>query len=81
MDLLSFLEWMTSSENTRHAVLSGLHKGINGENNHNCKITLKDAVFIKYESQYLNSLELSEKFGISRAQVNDIRAGKRWKHI
>lgn len=75
------LEWVSSSENTRHAVKMGLHNGRKGESHHNSKISEKDATFIKYDSNHLTSNELADKYNIHKTQVNDIRAGRKWKHI
>ena len=75
------LEWVSSSENTKHAVNMGLHTGRKGEKHHSAKISEKDAIFIKYESNHLTSRELSDKYKIHKTQVNDIRAGRKWKHI
>ena len=75
------LEWMTSSENTRHAVKMGLHTGKIGQKHHSSKISEKDAIFIKYESNGFTSDELVEKYNITRVQVNAIRSGRAWKHI
>lgn len=75
------LEWVTSSENSKHAVKNGFHKGRKGEKHHSVKIKEQDAIFIKYGSEGISSRELSEKYNLHVNQINDIKAGRKWKHI
>jgi len=74
------LEWMTSSENQRHSIETGLKKILKGDQ---CDSKLKEfqAKIIKYGLKNLTQKNISDIYGISRVTVSDIRRGKSWKHI
>jgi hypothetical protein len=71
------LEWVTHSENTKHAFNNGLKKGISGEKSHYSKIKLNDVFDIRNSN--LSTKELSEKYKISQSQINRIKNKLNWK--
>ena len=73
------LEWSTPLKNSQHSVLMNAH--YKGEQVHTCKISEKDAIDIKYNSKGINTLVLSKKYNVARCTINDIQAGRSWKHI
>lgn len=75
---LDNLEWTTSKENTAHAFRTGLmsHKGIK---NANCKFS--EDVILEIFNSDLPYKEISEKFGIARNSVSQIKNGGRWSHL
>lgn len=75
------LEWVTSSENVRHAYNTGLKFGNKGENHWSSKITEVDVLKIKNHFKGVSQYKIAEMFGISQTCVSDIQRGKRWKHI
>lgn len=76
------LEWVTSSENKRHAILLGLidTKGIK-----NINVKLKDGDVFEIrklcKNERYNQKEIGSIFGISQTQVSRINTNKRWGHI
>ena len=73
---VSNLEWVTFSENTRHAVLNGLQKGLPGENNPNAKLTQDDVQWIREHyikrSKEYGSRALGKKFSVDHSVILDI---------
>jgi len=90
---LENLEWVTKSENEKHAYKIGLKKGhhisINiGEKNGMNKLTIKNVIGIKnilISNKYINgeifNRNIAEKFNISTRTVIDIKLGKTWSYI
>ncbi|GAC1491039.1 MAG: hypothetical protein NVS1B13_20960 [Flavisolibacter sp.] len=72
------LEWVTHSQNTKHAFAANLmsHKGTN---NSQCKLTEEQAREIKHSD--LPSRYLSEKFGVGMDNIRAIQRGSKWKHV
>lgn len=73
---VSNLEWVTFSENTRHAVSHGLQKGLPGENNPNARLTQDDVQwirehYIKGNKEY-GSRALGKKFQVDHTVILDI---------
>ncbi len=73
------LEWVTTSENTKHAWDNGLIKNIYGEEKSTSKLKEIDIVEIFYSK--LNAIDLSIKYNISKEHVRLIKRGGTWKHI
>jgi len=76
---LENLEYCTQSENNQHAYDTGLRA--KGENHHKSKLTEAQARQIKYGHQGIVQKDIAEIYGITQAQVSEIRSGKYWKHI
>ncbi len=73
------LEWVTPSENDKHAFKIGL-KNQKGENNNLSKLT-NEAVRVIKNSITLTNIELANIFNISKPAISMIRTGKRWNFI
>lgn len=76
---LSNLEWVTYSENNKHAYKTGLH--VTGEDHHYAKLTKKDV--FKIRERYNNEetvKEITQDYPISLRQTYNIIRNKSWKH-
>ena len=73
------LEWVTSSENTKHSFNIGLNISNKGEKNGMSKLTKDDILEIYHSNE--TSITLSKKFNIDRKSINRIKRKERWKHI
>lgn len=74
------LEWVTASENSIHAVATGLSPI--GEAKTLAKLTEKDVLEIQaaFEAGEKDFV-LAEKYGVTSGVINSIRLGKTWKHV
>lgn len=73
------LEWCTASENALHAVQ--LH-GRYGQNNPASKISEREAIAISVMLEKgVPGNWLANLFGITNAQISNIRKGHQWKYI
>lgn len=79
---VSNLEWVTSSENTKHAYMIGLQKShhVKGEKNHFNKLKKTEVINIKKEilngSKKLK--QIAFEYNVSPSIISDIKRGKRW---
>lgn len=81
---LQNLEWATPSENTIHAIKTGLLRVRYGEEKGNrAKLKSNQVVEIKKMlfSGKLTHSEIGRMYGVSSATIDFIKAGKTWKHI
>lgn len=76
---VSNLEWSTPSENTIHALRTGLQKKVFGENHGRSKLTEDDVSFIRNCKE--THAELARRFNIDDSTIRDIRLRKIWKHV
>ena len=84
---VSNLEWSTHSENHKHAyrVLGRTHndnqtfQNQKGQGNYQSKLI--DSQVIEIRNSKLSGVELSKKFGVSRALISQIRNYKMWNHL
>ena len=76
------LEWCTYSENTNHAILTGLLKIKGGGQSHKAKLTDSQVTEI-YEmlKKGLKSTYIESHFKISQAHVAKIKSGRYFKNI
>ena len=74
---LSNLEYSTPSQNTQHAVDTGLMRS--GERSWNAKVTIEIAKQIR--SSDLPTRQLARKFGISISTVHDVQKRRTWRHV
>lgn len=75
---LDNLEWVTGSENQKHAVRIGI-KSAKGTKNSSCKLTEKQVLEILVnKSPYP---VISEQYGISISTVSNIKTGYSWSHL
>ena len=74
------LEWVTSSENNKHAFKIGLKTQI-GEKNNQAKLKNKDIIFIRKNKNKYKQMELAKLFNVSQRNIRFIIKNKTWKHI
>lgn len=79
------LEWVTRSENMKHAFDIGLriNKGVCGEENIGSKLTENDVLQIRsiYQHGWFTHQEIADAYHISRRHAGNIIQNKRWAHI
>jgi hypothetical protein len=78
---LDNLEWVDSSENKNHAILTGLRKIQMGQYASASKISDIDAYMIKYNLDFIVNKKVAEIYNIDVQIVRSIRANRTWKHI
>ncbi len=81
---LSNLEWVTHSENHKHAYRElGRKPNIvpNQKGDQNFASKLKEYQVIEIRNSTLSGIELAKKYGVSRSLVSKIRNRKMWTHI
>lgn len=79
---VSNLEWVTSSENTRHAIDVGLQRIRYGEELPQSKLTASDVREIRRMSADGEKQRvIAKRFGIHRATVSQIVNHHRWAHV
>lgn len=80
---LNNLERCTISENSKHAIKTGLliMPNINGSNNGRSKLTADQVIEIRELNGKIRQYEIAEKFGIKPAQISAIINRKTWTHI
>ena len=72
------LEWVTYSENHKHAYKNNLMNR-KGEFHNNSKLTNEDVIYIRKSKK--TSKEISKIFDINQNYVTEIKRRKRWKHL
>uniref|UniRef100_I2Q068 NUMOD4 motif protein n=1 Tax=Desulfovibrio sp. U5L TaxID=596152 RepID=I2Q068_9BACT len=77
------LEWMTPSENMRHAVRLGLKPGVKGQRNNLSKLKDGEVWLIK---KLLNSCmlpvpQIAAMFMLNKRTIFRIKAGSIWSHV
>lgn len=75
------LEWVTHSENTKHAVKIGLKKGVMGEKSHYAKLRESDIIEIRSLYGTITQREIAKKFDVTYQQINKIVKRQNWNHI
>lgn len=77
------LEWTTRSENTKHAVETGLFKAANGVNAHCSKLTEDQVIEIRklYKETKITQNELGRIYNLNPSSISDIVNRVSWKHI
>ena len=77
---VSNLEWCTPSENSRHALETGL--SLKGEDKSTSKLTTKDVLEIQAAfEEGIKDFVLAEKYNVSSGVISAIRLGRSWKHV
>ena len=73
---ISNLEWVTWSENMKHAWANGLNKGCT-------KLTIGQVKFIRYavRTKLCKQIELAKRFDVHNATIADIVHYRNWKNI
>ena len=79
------LEYITPSENQKHAYRNGLRKGIKnkGKKHSQCKLAEGDVLEIRelYDVGGISQNELAEIYSVSQTHIGQIIRYKRWSHI
>lgn len=76
------LEWITRSENIKHAFRIGLASPLRGELNPTSKITESMAIeIINLLQEGVGPIEISKRFNISKHITKDISRGKTWNYL
>jgi HNH endonuclease len=71
------LEWVTRSENIRHAQAAGVPLFLRGEDNPGHKLTWADVDVIR--SSTAGARELARRYGVHHSTIGAIRAGRKWR--
>ena len=79
-NLVSNLEWVTYSENHKHAYRTGLRVGaqVRGGDHGNAKLTWPKVRKIRALRGKLSQRKLASKFDVCKATIQFIHAGKTW---
>lgn len=77
---LENLEYVSSSENTRHAFKNGLNKNA-GDNHYIAKLDDIKVLTILTLEENSNLTKLSEHFKVARSTIQDVVKNRTWKHI
>lgn len=78
---LENLEWVTVTENLKHAKDTGLNKCL-GEGHHNASINESDVIeIIEMIKKNISAREICEKFNCSKQVVSQIRNKRTWTHL
>ena len=77
------LEWVTGSENVRHAFENGLNITRNGEDNPSSKLTERDVQIILRLSAFnkLSHEEIGKVFDVSKSTIAHVVSGKNWGYL
>lgn len=77
------LEYVTPSQNRKHAYEVLGDEAVHGEDHHNSKLTDDTVREMRrlYQTGEYSQRKLAEMFGIARSTVEGIVCGKWWKHI
>jgi hypothetical protein len=72
------LEWVSASDNLRHAYATGLTSGA-GAKNGNAKLTEEEVADIRSLRYQTSSTELSRVYGVAPNHIKEIWRGNKWK--
>lgn len=75
---LDNLEWVTRSENLKHAFKIGASSNV-GVRNPRARLTVKDVLEIRSDNSKIH--EIAKRFNLSWGAVNNIKKRRIWKHI
>lgn len=76
------LEWVSNTENQRHAWATGLKTPLQGSKNHNSLLNenqVRDIKWLLLEGY--SCLYLSKMYSVHRSTISKIKTGKNWGHI
>ena len=73
------LEYVTRSDNQKHAFANGLNDA-SGESNANHKLTAEEVIEI-YNRRFENTTDLMEEFGVCRSAIVRIKTKKAWSKL
>ena len=77
------LEWVTRSENMRHAFMIGLINRKKGESHHNSKLRLGEVKLIRkiLKGKTMTQWSIAQMFNVSPMAISRIKHRKRWNHL
>lgn len=76
------LEWCTHSENSQHAIDTGLHKVMIGEDVNGVKLSEGDVFEIRRMVEIgLTQKEIGLVFNVNASTISDIKTKTTWRHI
>jgi len=77
------LEWVTRSENMRHAYKEGLNFAHIGESNPRSKLCDESVVAMraKWDTGLFSMADLSREFGVAVGQIKRALSGETWSHL
>jgi predicted GNAT superfamily acetyltransferase len=75
------LEWVSYSENMRHAYENNLINAKKNEKHYRSKISLDVAKIIKYQTIGEKASDIAKKMNLSKSVVHGIKSGRTWKNI
>lgn len=76
------LEWVTRSENQRHAVATGLHVSPRGEKNAKARLTVDLVQKIRSMSRSGYSVvRIGRAMGVPPTTIHSVISGKTWRHV
>ena len=78
---VSNLEWVTRSENIKHAHDTGLNVAPHAENHPCAKLTNEQAVYVRENPDGLTIHQLATKFGISTRGISGIQRGETYRCV
>lgn len=79
---VSNLEWVTGSENCRHAIDSGLYEVARGERRASSKLTSKDVLCILQRiSEGESHKSIASDFPVTAKTIGKISRGETWSHV
>ena len=83
-NIVSNLEWCTAYENTKHAIINGIHgEIIRGSRHHKTKLTDKDVLMIRESgrTKKFKGVELAKMFNVLPQAISKILRRETWVHI
>ena len=82
-NVIDNLEWVSYSDNTKHALLAGLFTPIKGEDIHTSKLAIEQVIDIINAMLYESATneQLADQYGLHSRYISLIRHKHRWKHV
>ena len=73
------LEYVTPSQNVKHAFDTGLAEPRRGESNNKAKLTTEDVIAIRRSKA--TGVALARRYGVSPAAISSVRRRRHWRHV
>lgn len=76
------LEWVSCSENIRHAFRTGLNVALVGSGNRKSKLTEPEVLkIVQLQKEGWGNAAIGRMFGVSEGVPNHIKTGRSWNHV
>lgn len=75
------LEWVTHSENMRHAYVTGLKKNAQGVASVRSKFTEEQVLYIRNNPDGMNIIQLSKMFSVNPQTISNIQQGTTYRTV